>query len=110
MLTPGKYYINTSMRLTMAFEDADGNDVDPTTVTFKTMSPSWVETSYVYGTDDELLRASEGHYTADIVPDEAGRWHFRWVTTGTGTTIAIEGDFLVQDSAFFQNDARGYSL
>ena len=107
-LTPGKYYVNTSMRLTMAFEDEDGNDVDPSTVTFKTCSPSGVEASYVYTTDDELLRASEGHYTVDIAPDEAGRWFFRWETTGTGTTIAIEGDFLVQDSPFYQ-DIVGYA-
>ena len=109
MLTPGKYYVNTSMRLTMAFEDENGNDVDPTTVTFKTMSPGGAETTYVYLTSAALLRASEGHYTVDIVPDEAGRWFFRWVTTGTGTTIAIEGDFLVQDSPFFQS-AVGYAL
>ena len=108
MLTPGKYYVNTSIRLTMAFEDADGNDVDPTTVTFKTYDPLGVTTTYVYETDDELLRASEGHYTADIVPDSPGRWHFLWLTTGTGTTIAIEGDFLVQDSVFYDGDV-GYA-
>ena len=110
MLTPGKYYINTVMRLTVNFQNDSAADVDPTTVTFKTMSPSGTETSYVYLTDSEIQKESVGDYYADITPDEAGRWFFRWVTTGTGTTIAIEGDFLVQDSAFFQNDARGYSL
>ena len=108
--TPGKYYVNTVVRLTVNFEEDDGDDVDPTTVTFKTMSPSWVETSYVYGTDDEVQKASVGNYTADVTPDEAGRWRFRWETTGTGTTIAVEGDFLVQYSAFYDDVFSDYAL
>lgn len=100
MLTPGKIYVNTGLRLTEIFRDLDGDLVDPSTVTFKTFSPCCVQHSYVYGTDSEVIRVSAGKYAADIQPDEVGRWRWRWETTGTGTLFAVEGDFLIQDSPF----------
>ena len=98
-LAPGKHYVNSPIRLRVNFTDDDGNDYDPETVTFKTFSPAQVETSYVYGTDSEVTRIDSGNYAADITPDEGGRWLFRWQSTNG--VIALEGDFLVQDSAFY---------
>ena len=106
---PGRSYIHTEKRILVNFLDANGDDVNPTTVTFKTCSPSAVEASYVYGTDSEITRTSTGHYVADIVPDESGRWHYRWETTGAGTIIKHEGSFLVQASQFYDDLDRGYS-
>ncbi len=103
MLRPGKLYVNTTVRININFQDEDGVDVDPATVTFKTLSPSCVEATYVYLTDTAVGKSSVGDYFADVVPDEAGRWSYRWVTTGTGTATAFEGAFLVQDSAFFRH-------
>jgi hypothetical protein len=108
MLEPGIIYVETELRLTAAFTDSDGTAIDPDTVTFSIFSPSGGETAYVYGTDDEVQKASTGNYTADVVPDEAGRWHFRWKTTGTGTRIALEGDFIVRRSAFFDDNLTDY--
>jgi hypothetical protein len=108
MLAPGTIYVETELRLTAAFTDSDGVGIDPDTVTFKTFSPSGAEATYVYGTDDEVQRESAGNYTADIVPDEAGRWHIRWKTTGTGKVIAIEDDFIVRKSAFFDDPFTDY--
>lgn len=108
MLAPGKNYINTEIRLTASFVDSDGDAVDPDTVTFKTYSPQGLVASYVYGTDSEVQKASTGNYTADVTPDKAGRWHFRWETTGTGTVLALEGDFIIQRSPFFDCVDTGY--
>ena len=108
-IRPGKYYVDTTMRIEATFTEDDGDLVDPTTVTFKTMSPTRVETTYVYGTDDEMQRLSAGRYSADIVPDESGRWHYRWITTGTGKAIVMEGDFLVQYSVFVDENDVGYA-
>jgi hypothetical protein len=108
MLAPGKHYINSPIALTANFQSAAGSDVDPTTVTIRVMDPWGTETSYVYGTDDEVVKDSVGDYTATITPDSAGRWHFRWQTTGTNLVIASEGDFLVQDSPFFDNWPSDY--
>lgn len=104
MLAPGKIFVNTSLRLTVSFADEDGNAVDPDTVTFRMKSPCCDETTLVYGTDAALSKLSTGNYAADIQPDRGGVWHFRWQTTGTGTTTANEGRFNVQRSAFDGND------
>lgn len=109
-LAPGRYFVNTSMRLTAHFENDAGTDVDPSTVTFRLMSPCGVESSYVYGTDSEVGKSSVGDYYADFVPDEAGRWFYRWESTGTGTTIAHEGNFLIQASPFYDSPFTGYQL
>ena len=103
MLAPGRNYVNSPIQLSLNIETALGVDVDPDTVTFKTFSPSGLETSYVYGTDSEVTKSSVGNYDAVFTPNESGRWYYRWETTGTGTTIGIEGQFLVQASAFFDD-------
>lgn len=108
MLEPGKIYVETELRLTASFTDSDGDPVDPDTVTFKTCSPSGTKAAYVFGTDSEVQKASVGNYTADIVPDKAGRWHIRWETTGTGATVAIEDNFVVKKSAFFDDPLTDY--
>lgn len=99
-LAPGPYYPGTPVRLTLALYDDDGNPVDPDAVTFKLMSPCGAVTSYVYGVDTQVQKASTGNYYADVTPDAGGRWPFRWETTGDGKTITKEGDILVQCSPF----------
>lgn len=98
-IAPGKHYVNSPITLTVNLTDDSGNDYDPTTVTFKTHDPFGSELTYVYGTDAAVTKTSVGDYSASVTPDSAGRWRFRWQTTGG--VIATEGDFLVQDSAFY---------
>lgn len=107
MLSPGKIYPGSVVRIPVAFTDENGDAVDPTTVAFRLADPCNGQATYTYGTDAEISRPSTGNYQVDIpstVLNRAGRWRFRWETTGTGTTTALEGDFLVQVSAFFDND------
>lgn len=101
-IAPGRHYVNSPIRLRINLTDDDGNDYDPTTVTFKTIDPFGAEISYVYGTDSEVTRIDSGNYAADVTPDNSGRWLFRWSTTGG--VIALEGDFLVQESGFYPWD------
>ncbi len=110
MLAPGKIFVDGVINITATFTDADGIAVNPTTVTFKTMSPCRTETDYVYGTDSEVTRPATGYYIAQIQPGEAGVWFFRWETTGTGTTSAVEGRFNVQISPFFCDFESDYTL
>lgn len=109
-MRPGRLYINSPLRLTASFTDDGGAAVTPDAVTFKVMSPSGVLTSYVFLTDDEVQQLDDDSFAADITPDEAGRWRFRWETTGTGTTFATEGDFLVMASDFYEDTNWGYLL
>ena len=105
MLTPGRHAVNTTVRIAVNFQDDDGTDVDPSTVTFKAMSPIGTLTTYVYGTDAELIRLNTGDFYVDFVPTESGRWHYRWSSTGTGTAIALEGTLVVQASVFYDDSA-----
>ena len=105
---PGENYVNAPLRLTATFQDDSGAAVDPDTVVIRTYSPSGVATTYTLGEDDEVQMLEAGYYSADITHDEAGRWHFRWQSTGTGETAVQEGDFLVQASAFYDDTSDAY--
>ena len=108
MLAPGKNYYGSPMRIETCFEDETGTLVDPVTVTFKTRSPCGTETTYVYLTNAELQRDSSGIYYCDFTPNESGRWHYRWESTGPGTSVAFEGDFLIQRSPFYDGTEAAY--
>lgn len=111
MLEPGRYFIGAEVRVTINFRNAAGTLVDPDTVTFRTYSPNNTKASYVYGTDSEVQRTSTGIYTADFTPDKAGRWYYRWETTGSGTKTAVEGgDLVVQRSPFFEDTDTAYQI
>lgn len=100
MLKNGNIAPGTPFRVTATFQDEDGTAVDPATITLKTRDPRGTETSYIYGTDAEVQRQEAGIYLGDITPDRAGRWRFRWESTGTGQTTVIENSFIVQASEF----------
>jgi hypothetical protein len=106
MLKNGRLYPNTVLQLTIAFTDTDGVAVDPDTVVFKLCSPCGVITSYTYGTDSEIQKASTGNYTADVTPDRGGRWFFRWETTGP--VFATEDSFIVINSPFYDTCCEDY--
>lgn len=69
------------VRISTAFTDSDGTAFDPNTVTAKYLDPSSNTTTYVYGTDAELVKDSTGNYHVDIYVDEIGRWHYRFEGT-----------------------------
>lgn len=77
-----------------------GTNTDPTTVTFKYEDAGGTETSYVYNTDDELVKDSTGIYHVDVsAGSPVGIWYYRFESTGTGQAAA-ESSFLVEDSKF----------
>lgn len=101
MLYPGRINQGTTLRVAANFQNSADADIDPTTVTFKLFSPSAGTTSYVYGTDAEISKDSTGDYYIDVTPTEAGRYVYRWVTTGTNQNLAVEGNFVVTASPFY---------
>lgn len=108
MMRPGKIFIHTELRLESRFFDDADADVDPDTVTFVTMSPTGSAKTYTYGVDAELGRTDTGDYYCDVTPDESGRWFWRWTATGSGTTVAHEGQFMVQYSPHFERSQVAY--
>ncbi len=110
MLTPGRHYVDSPVRIAINFQDEDRVDIDPDTITFKAMGPAGTTTTYVYGTDAELVKVNTGDYYVDFTPDASGLWHYRWSSTGTGETIVIEGRFRVQFSQFAEGQSEAYAL
>jgi len=81
------YKMGQKVRVTCEFKVSDVL-TDPTTVKCKIMDPSRNVTTYVYGTDAELVKDSTGLYHVDIVTDEVQEWNFRF--EGTGSCVAVE--------------------
>ena len=86
--------------VTGLFEEADGDDVDPSTVTLRVLSPSGINTVYIYGgSPDTIDKDSVGNYHVDINANEIGDWFYKWESTGSGQA-AQEGQFMVQPDHF----------
>lgn len=98
MATFGSYDQYQRVRISGAFTVSDVA-TDPTAVTFKIKDPSSNITTYVYGTDAEVVKASTGNYYVDYDVDEVGVWYFKW--RGTGAVVAAnESEFYVQETEF----------
>jgi len=94
------YDIGDVARVSAAFTDVNDAAADPSTVSLAFKDPSENVTTYIYGTDAEVVKDSTGNYHVDIALDEAGTWHYRWVSTGTGAT-AQEGELVVKPRKVF---------
>ena len=105
MLAPGRKYVGATVTLAIQYNDTNGDDVDPDTVTFETYSPQGITTTYVYGTNAELVRRDTGDYYVDFVPDESGRWHYRWTSTGTLLASRVVGDFVVMSDPWTETSS-----
>ena len=98
------------MALSAAFANTSGAALDPETVIFKTHSPCGKDTTYTYGTDENVTRQSTGNYQATFVADTSGRWHTRWEGTDVfGNVIVIEDFFAVQKSRFTNDCFTDYA-
>jgi ketosteroid isomerase-like protein len=57
-------------------------ETDPTTITFKIQPDGGVATTYVYGTNAQLVRVSAGVYTVNWIADSDGVHQYRFIGTG----------------------------
>lgn len=108
MMRPGRIFVNTEVRLEARFFDDSDADTDPDTVKLYLYDPNGTQTIYTYQTDDELGRYNTGDFYCDVTPDQSGRWFWRWQATGAGTTVAQEGNFMVDFSPHFESDRSRY--
>jgi hypothetical protein len=74
---------------------ATGAVIDPTTVSVSVLDPDRKLTTYVYVTDVEVVKDATGSYYLRINANKAGRWYYRWFSTGTGQA-AGERSFTVK--------------
>ena len=71
---------------------------DPTTLTFKMREPDGTVTTYVSGTDAELVKDSTGNFHVNWPIAKVGKYYYRWIGTGaaaesdTGEFEALPGN------------------
>ncbi len=88
------------VQLTAAFTDKAGAAFDPSTVTFKLKDPTGEVTTYVYGTDAELVKDETGKYHVDVAADLSGDYHYRFQGSGLIGKSAAENTFRIRASLF----------
>lgn len=92
------YDVGDKVRTQVSFTD-DGVVTDPSAITYKFKTPAGVTTTYVYGTDVQLVKLSTGIYYVDLTIALEGRYDWRF--EGTGALVAAyEGSFWVRLSEF----------
>lgn len=87
------------VKLTAAFTNSAGAPSDPAGLSFKVKDPNGNVTTYVYGIDSQVVRASAGNYYVEVSATLAGTWYYRFAGTGNGQA-ADEGSFSVEASVF----------
>lgn len=89
------YDVGDLVTVSAAFTDVNGDPADPAAVSLAFEDPAGTVTTYVFGTDPEVVKDSVGNYHVDIDADSAGDWHYRWIATGAGQGAQI-GQFAVK--------------
>lgn len=79
------YSLGDRVRTSVVFRRlSDAAVIDPDVVKMSFITPAGVVTTYVYNTDDEIVRDATGEYHADVSLTEKGTWYYRWFSTGDG--------------------------
>lgn len=66
---------------------------DPATLSFAFEKPDGTVTTYIYGTDAELVKDAIGKYHVEVTLDQSGQW--LWRQESTGVVTASQGRFRV---------------
>ena len=92
-----KYDLGDEVRCTGTFTDPNNSNaaVDPTVVKVSVRNPASTVTTYTYLTDAAVIKSATGIYYIDVDASSAGRWYYRWFSTGTGKA-AEEESFTVE--------------
>lgn len=78
--------IGQTERWIARFRDENGQNFDPDDVNFEVTDPDGVVTTYVYGVDPEVTKASTGVYRFDLPWTALRKWTVRaYSTTPAGT-------------------------
>lgn len=84
------YGVGSIVNLVVAFTTSAGTPVDPSgTKTFTLTQPSGTITTYVHGTDAELVKDSTGVYYVSWTVAAAGP--YEWEIVGAGTNGGVDG-------------------
>lgn len=81
-----------------SFTDPDSGDaLDPAALRFVLRQAGGSETTYTYGTHNEIVKTATGEYEARLQPPAASTtWFWRWEADDeNGLPSVLNGDFVV---------------
>lgn len=96
-MTIGVFQVGDKVRLSAAFSDINEAAADPGGVLCKVREPDGTVTTYIYGTDADLVKDSTGHYHLDFLTTQSGRHRYGFYGITSGQAVA-ESEFRVQPS------------
>jgi hypothetical protein len=83
-LSPEPVSVGDMQRIGAIISSFAPEEVDPDTVRFKwKVNSDGDETTWEYGTDDELVKVDTGIYHAELPFNESGVYYMRWEVEGT---------------------------
>ena len=92
--------IGSLVRMSATFTDSAGAAIDPSVVRFKIrLGAAGTVTTYVYGTDLQLVKDGTGLYHVDWAAGSGGTLHYRFEGAGTATA-ANEDKFVIDPGRF----------
>ncbi|HEX5082339.1 MAG TPA: hypothetical protein VFY40_09845 [Blastocatellia bacterium] len=94
------YERGQTVTLRIVWKDAAGALVDPSALTVQIKDPLGVATQFTFGTDEELIRDSQGNYHIDRDPSLQGRYNAKWQGTSGAKTGIVKDEFLVVEDFF----------
>ena len=88
-MTVPAYDLGDTRRLSAIFKVLGNSpqETDPTTLKFFMREPDGTVTTYVEGTDAELVKNSTGNFHVDWLTAKVGKHYFRWVGTGAAAEV-----------------------
>lgn len=90
-------YLKGQLIRCWGYFDQDGTQINPSTVTAKVKDPNGTTTTYTYPATVEI--DNQGVYSVEVDADTAGRWYYRFESSGNGQGAA-EGSFDVRAGNF----------
>ena len=89
----------TRIRIGATIRGFDGVLSDPTTLECTVREPDGTETTYIWGTDVELVQADTGDFYVDWDASQAGQHKYRWQSGGT-IVVSFGGSFNIRQPRF----------
>lgn len=94
----GSYLLGNAVRISAIFKDAANKTlVDPATVSFTFTNPAGASTTYVYGTNSEVVKLGTGSYYVVYMPSLVGTYYYNVISTGNAAAA---------DESFFAITSR----
>jgi hypothetical protein len=89
-----------TVKFSTVISDMNSAVADPVGgVTFMIHSPSGTVSTYIYGTDVEIIKASTGKYSINLDVAEVGTYTYRWKTMTPA--VSIKEDTILVVAALF---------